>query len=697
MDIKEIAIPFAEDTLTLQVGKYAQKSDVSVFARLGDTCVLVTLVAGSQRDDMDYLPLFIEYVEKLYAGGRIKGSRWVKREGKPSDDAVLTRRLIDRGIRPLFPKTVKREVQIIITLLSLDNVHSPEILSSIAASAALHLSHLPWNGPIATSRVGYVVSEEDKKGTFVVNPSEEVQNYSKLDLVVTSNKDKVLMIETESEIISEDIITQAIELALVENRKVIEKIEEFARDAGRQKEEAPKASSLTEVVTLLKKDYARQIEAIMGAKNNEDVDDKILTQDLVNTVYDAFATKYEKNLISQAIFEVVRERIRTDVLSEGKRVDGRKLDEVRPLFIETSILPRTHGSAVFQRGRTQVLSIATLGSPTLEQLIEGPEGKQAKRYMHHYYSPPYSYGEVGRMMFPSAREIGHGALAEKAIEPVLPTEDVFPYVIRIVSEVLSSNGSTSMASTCGSTLALMDAGVPIKAPVAGISIGLIYKSDDEYTLLTDIAGIEDFTGDMDFKVAGTEAGITAVQLDVKNDGLTMKMIKETLVRARTARLFILEKMAKIISAPRGQISQYAPKVVMLTPPEDKIGEIIGPGGKNIKNIIAKTETDINITDDGKVSIAGLDQKSVDMAVEMIKGVYRKIEIGEEFDATVKRIMPFGAFVEMLPGKEGLVHVSQMAKGFVKDPHDIVSVGDTVHVKVLNTDPQGRISLSMLKE
>lgn len=692
MNIVEETLALGDKTLTLQIGKLAQAADVSILGRLGDTCVLVTVVVGPERSDIDYFPLTVEYAEKLYAGGRIKGSRWVKREGKPSDDAVLIARLIDRSIRPLFPKNYKKQVQVIITLLSIDGVNSPEIVSAIAVSAALHLSQVPWQGPIATIRMGYIKTNGDEKGTLVVNPDEEDQKFSQLDLVVSSTAEKVVMIETKAEIVEDDIIIEAITKAHETNQKIIAFLQNLQKKIGKQKEAFDDTSPHEKIVQLLKKDYLSNIDSMI-AKDEKQNEDK---NALIEEIYAENSQEFDKKQIAAAITQYTYQRIKEQILKDKKRPDGRAADQIREIYTETSVLPRTHGSAIFQRGQTQVLSIATLGAPTLEQLIEGPEGEEAKSYIHHYYMPPYSVGEVGRMGFPSRREVGHGALAEKAIEPVLPKKAVFPYAIRVVSEVLSSNGSTSMASACGSSLALMDAGVPIISAVAGISIGLVSRSDEDYVLLTDIAGIEDFAGEMDFKIAGTDKGITAIQLDVKNNGLTEKMINETFQRARQAITYILDKMNKTIDKPRKEISAYAPQVVMLYPPSDKIGEIIGPGGKNIKQIIAKTQTDIDVSDDGSVSITGLDKNMVKQAVELVKNVYREIKPGEQFEGEVKRILPFGAFVEFLPGKEGLVHVSRMGRGYVKDAHDVVKIGDKLRVRVSQIDPQGRINLETTK-
>ncbi len=694
MNIIEDSIEINGQKLTLQTGKLAKAATSSVFARLGDTCVLVTVTAGRDHEDIDYLPLSVEYVEKLYAGGRIKGSRWVKREGRASDDAVLKARLIDRSIRPLFPKNYRRDVQVIVTLLSVDGVNSPDMLSAIAVSAALHISSIPWNGPISTIRIGYV--KNNGEGTFMVNPTEGDELYSGLDLVVSSSKEKVIMIETTAEEFSEKLVFEGIRLAKKENKKIIEFIEKLQKKVGAQKEIADKPLFDEKLLQILKKDFKKNLDELILKKAEKEFDDVEALQVVVDEVMEKYKDEFDKKMVAKAIDYLTKQMIREKVLKTKKRIDGRKADEVREISAEVSVLPRTHGSAIFQRGDTQVLSIVTLGAPSLEQLIESPEGEEAKSYIHHYYMPPYSVGETGRIGFPSRREIGHGALAEKAIEQVLPSSKEFPYTIRVVSEVMSSNGSTSMASTCGSSLALMDAGVPIKAPVAGIAMGLFTKSDTDYLILTDIMGIEDFSGEMDFKVAGTEKGITAIQLDVKNTGLTDKIIEEVLKKAKVARLFILDKMKKGIDTPRKEISQFAPKVVVLTPPQEKIGEIIGPGGKNIRALIARTQTDINVSDDGKVTISGIDKTKVDEAAQAIGNITRVVEVGEEFEGEVKRILPFGAFVEFLPGKEGMVHVSKMGAGYVKTPFDVVKIGQKVKVKVYQIDQQGRINLQMIK-
>jgi len=696
MKSSEETLVINKQPLKLQFGKFAQSVDTSVFATLGDTAVLVTIAVGAENPAIDYFPLSVEYVEKLYAGGLIKGSRWIKREGRPSDEAVLTGRLIDRSIRPLFPKLFKKQVQIVITLLSVDGVNSPEIVSAIATSAALAVSSVPWEGPISTTKVGYIPSPENKNGTFVLNPSDEEQEYSFLELVVSSTSEKVVMIETQAGMLSENIIEEGIEMAKKENKKIIDFIAGIVKKIGKTKSEIPNDEANKDIESIIAKSYKSDLtEAMKEAAITPGTNSPALNE-IIDRIFEETEGKYDKKKILGIVTKYNYEQIRKNILDKKKRPDGRKVDEVRNIDVEVGLLPRTHGSALFQRGQTQVISISTIGSTTLEQLIEGPEGKDTKRYIHHYSDGPYSYGQTGRMMGPSRRAIGHGALAEKAIEPVLPTAEEFPYAIRVVSEILAENGSSSMGSICGSSLSLMDAGVPIKSAVAGVAMGIVTKSDTEYEILTDIVGLEDFSGEMDFKVAGTSNGITAIQLDVKNKGLTKEMIHNIFERAKLARLYILEHMNKVLSKARLDISQYAPKVVILTPPSDKIGDIIGPGGKNIRALIARTKTEINIEDDGKVVISGIDRKGVQDAVNTISDMTREVQVGEEFEGEVKRILPFGAFVECIPGQEGLVHVSKMSDQFVKDPSKIVSLGQRVKVKVIQIDSQGRINLQLIK-
>ncbi len=690
----EESIDINGQKFTLQVGKLARAADVSVLSRIGDTCVLVTLTTAPAKEDIDYLPLQVEYVEKLYAGGRIKGSRWVKREGRPTDEAVLIARLVDRGIRPLFPKSYRRAIQIVMTLLSVDGVNSPDIVAANGAYAAVHLSSLPCTGPLSITRVGYV-QNDGKEGTYEINPDDEILQFSKLDLLVTSLNDKVVMIETQAEEVPEEAILNGIKAAKDQNAKIASFVDSFRAKVGLEKEKFVDQPVDEKLAKIIKTEFKKDLDALIAQFASKEFADKNAVNAFVDSVIARYPEEYDKKTVAKTIDYVSLKTIKENVLKTRKRVDGRDADTIRDIDIQLSLLPRTHGSAVFKRGDTQVLSIATLGAPSLHQLIENPEGEESKTYIHHYYMPPYSVGEVGRVGFSSRREIGHGALAEKAIEPILPTQKDFPYTIRVVSEVLSSNGSTSMASTCGSSLALMDAGVPTKEAVSGIAMGLYGDPDSDHMILTDIMGIEDFSGDMDFKVTGSKNGITAIQLDVKNKGLSDEFIEETLKRAKKARLFILDKMVAAISGPRKELSQFAPKVVVLTPPQDKIGEIIGPGGKNIRGLIARTETDIDVSPEGVVTISGIDKDKVELAAKQIENQIREIQEGEIFEGEVVRILPFGAFVELLPGKDGMVHVSKMGKGFVKHPEDVVKIGQKVKVRVYQIDAQNRVNLELL--
>jgi len=693
-----VTVEFGGKQLTLETGALAPQATSSILARLGDTMVLATVVEGQDREDLGYFPLSVEYVERLYAGGRIKGSRWVKREGRPSDESILIGRLIDRSIRPLFPKTYKKEVQVVVTVLSVDGENEPDILSIIAVSAALAISPIPWNGPVGAIRMGYVHDKETGAGEVLANPTTTESLLSSLDLVVSQGRDKTLMIESGALQVPEEVFVTAIKRAHEETGKLITFIEELAKNIGQKKVEVPQNVSLYELIKRLEKGYADEIARLAPAlAMKESGSDE--TKALVDNIYDELKIaepkeELDKKLIAQAVEYILFQSIRKAVISKKERPDGRAVDEIRPLGAQVGILPRTHGSAIFQRGLTQTLTVATLGSPRMEQLIESAEGEASKRYIHHYSMPPYSVGEAGRIGTPSRREIGHGALAERALGPVIPSKEKFPYTIRVVSEILSSNGSTSMAATCGSTLALMDAGVPIESPVAGISIGMM-SDEKDYVLLTDIIGLEDFSGDMDFKVAGTEKGVTAIQLDVKVPGLTVQQITETFERAKAARTQILEKMLATIPQSRTEVSEYAPKIEVLQIPVEKIGEVIGPGGRVIKNIIATTGATVDVEDDGTVTISGTEDEAVNKAVEWVKGLTREVQVGEVFEGPVKRILPFGAFVEILPGKEGMVHVSKMAQGFVKNPEEVVQIGNTVKVRVVEIDDQGRINLSML--
>ncbi len=684
----EKSIEVAGRPLSLQTGKLAGQTDAAVEARYGDTVLLATVATAGPRDDIDYFPLSVEYEERLYAGGRISSSRFIKREGRPTETAVLTGRLIDRSIRPLFPKDYFNEVQVMITVLSVDQENDPSTLALIAASAALSISSIPWDGPIAAVRVG---TFEDK---LIINPSKEQSGESKLNVLVASNKDLVVMIEADAIEAQEDAAFKAISEAFENTKPIIGLIEDFAKEVGREKQ--------TYETVSFDKEKGDKISAYIKSEIIPSLSDPAQASDerwsdiQIARLHKEFGEKLEvsKKELSDLLAEEFKVYVRSKVLDEGVRLDGRGVDEVRPLSMETGLLPRTHGSGLFNRGATQVLSVVTLGSPSLQQLIESMNGEETKKYMHHYNFPPFSTGEAKRVGSPGRREIGHGALAEKALTPVLPSQEDFPYAIRVVSEVLSSSGSTSMAAASGSSLALMDAGVPISSPVTGIAIGLI-TDEKKYVVMTDIAYSEDANGDMDFKVAGTKNGITAIQLDMKVHGISFEIVKEALDKAKTARLHILEEMTKAIDGPRKELSQYAPRVESIKVDPTKIGQIIGSGGKVINEIIAKTGAAIDIDDDGTVTISGVNPESIAQAKEWVESLVKEVKPGEVYEGEVKRLMTFGAFVEVLPGKEGLVHISQMAPERVEKVEDVVSVGQKVKVRVIEIDDQHRINLSML--
>lgn len=674
--------------VTLEVGRLAEQANASVLVRYGDTMLLATIVSAG-RQDIDYLPLYVEYVERLYAGGRIKGSRWVKREGRPSEEAILTARLVDRSIRPLFPKDYKNEVQVIITVLSVDGENDPDIPAIWATSAALAISDIPWQGPVGAMRIGYV--PKNSKGSFVVNPTYQDLDYSLMDLIVSGREGKTIMLEGEAQEVSEEVLLKAIDTAQKEIKQVVQLIKELAKEVGKKKQVVEKEKIDPKLVKSVEKEVSKQIDNILLAMAKNEA------RESIREIKEALAEKHEeekKRDINRTVDDLVKKSVREQIVKKGKRVDGRKADEIRPIEIEAGLLPRTHGSAMFRRGQTQVLTVTTLGSPSLKQLIESMEGEETKRYIHHYYMPPFSLGETGRIGWPARREIGHGDLAERALLGVIPSEDKFPYTVRVVSEVMSSNGSTSMAAVCGSVLSLMDAGVPIKAPVAGVAMGLIEEGEKQ-VILTDILGLEDFNGEMDFKLAGTKKGLTAVQMDVKNHGVGLELLKKAVVRAKKGRLFILKKMLAVLPASRAQISKFAPKIKVIHIPVDKIGEVIGPGGRTIKGLIDETGATIDVEDDGTVNVSAPEKKAVDQAIAKIEGLTREVQVGEIFEGEVKRIQPFGAFVEVLPGKDGLVHISRMSTEYVKDPNEVVKVGDKVKVEVFEIDERGRINLTMI--
>ena len=677
--------------LKLETGKLANQANAAVVASWGETVVLATVAAQPMVEDPGYFPLSVEFVEKHYAGGRISSSRFIKREARPSDEAVLTGRLIDRSIRPLFPKEFRNEVQVIVTVLSIDQSNDPDILGLIAASAALSISSIPWNGPLGVARIG------EAEGKLMINPTIEELENSNLDLFVAATKDKVAMIETKANQVADEVIFNAIKEAHANSQSIISLIEEFTKEAGRQKQTY---STLAEEVeeALLKEVKQVTKERIEQAL----FDEKTAWHDsMADQIKAELTTKYTEvltPLIISGVFDKVAKEIMNDlVLGQGKRVDGRAMTDVRPIDIEVGILPRTHGSALFSRGDSQILSVVTLGAPSLGQTIEGMEGERIKRFMHYYNMSinPFSTGEVKRIAAPNRRDVGHGALGEKALEPVIPTEDKFPYAIRIVSEVLGANASTSQAAICASSLALFDAGVPIE-PVAGIALGLItdHENPNKFQVITDMRAVEDFYGEMDFKVAGTKNGITAIQMDTKLEGISFEIVEEALKQGKIAREFILDTMTKAIAAP-GEMSPHAPRVEIIHIKPEEIGMLIGPGGKNINGIIAKTGAQIDIEDDGTVMVSAVSADSIKAALESIEGQFKQVTVGEEFTGKVVRLAAFGAFVNILPGKDGLVHISQMAPGHVEKPEDIVSEGQEVKVRVTEVSPEGKIGLSML--
>jgi len=684
MKIVEKTLKLGGRELQLRHGEYAEQADGAVVAQLGDTIVLATCAVGLESD-RDYFPLSVEYSERLYAGGKIKGSRWVKRDGRPSDEEILTARVIDRSIRPLFPKGFKREVQVVVTVLSVDLENQAADLAPIAAAAAVEVSSLMWSGPVSILRVGL------KDGKTIINPLTSDLENSDIDLIVSSTADSVVMIEAGAKEVSEEVILDGIETAHKESQKVIKLIKDLAKEVGKEKIkfEAPHASAALE----------KQVKKIVGDKIAPIVEKMAQKEngfeefmELKNAVIEEVGE--EEGMLAGEVVEKMLKTFIRDMILTGTRPDGRKHTEIRELTSKVGVLPRTHGSGMFKRGSTQVLTVATLGAPSMGLLLESAEGEDEKRYIHHYEMPPYATGETGRVGAPNRREIGHGALAERALVPVIPSQEEFPYTIILKSEVFSSNGSSSMASTCGSTLALMDAGVPISAPVSGIAMGIVLESTKKYAILSDIMGIEDFNGDMDFKVTGTEKGITAMQMDVKTLLLTPEILKEAIMQAKEGRAFILKNMIETISKPNTNVSVYAPKITSINIDPEKIGTIIGPGGKTIKALSADTGAEINVNDDGTVNVSGVDQAGVAKAIETIQNMVKEVEAGEIYEGEVKRIESFGAFIEILPGKDGMVHVSDMSDDFVKDANDVVSIGDKVQVRVKEIDRMGRINLSM---
>jgi polyribonucleotide nucleotidyltransferase len=679
----------AGQTFTLETGFLAPQADAAVVVRCGDSMVLVTVVRSKEvRAGIDFFPLVVDFEERMYAAGRIPGHRFLRREGRPSDQAILTARLIDRSIRPLFPKGALNDVQVIVTALSFDYENSLDILGLLGASAALTISDIPFDGPVAGVRIGLFDDE------FVVNPPFKKLEASKLDLVVASTKDAVVMIEAGAHQVPERKMMDAIMKAYEVAQPLIEMQEELREMVGKDKVPFTTLLPDEELTAAIKERYGTAIrESVLQASKElretkvKELRDQVVAE-LMETV-----PEDKQALLPLSFDEALHRIVREMILDEGIRPDGRSYSDIRPITCAVGISPRAHGSGLFQRGETQVLTIATLGATSEEMLVETIlEEEITKRFMHQYNFPPYSTGEVRPLRGPSRREIGHGALAERALEPVIPDEDTFPYTIRLVSEVLSSNGSTSMASVCGSTLALMDAGVPITAPVAGISIGLVME-DGRYALLTDIQGTEDAHGDMDFKIAGTRDGITAIQLDLKIKGLPFEVMERAFERAKEAREFILDKMAEVIDKPRPELPSHAPRIISVKIPTEKIGEVIGPRGKHIKHIQRETDAIIDIQPDGTVFITCPSLEQAEKAAEMVKLYAADPEVGKVYKGRVTRILPFGALVEILPGKEGLLHISQISHERITSVSDVLKVGDEIEVKVLGVEPDGKITLS----
>lgn len=676
---------------SVEIGKVAKQANGAALVRYGDTMVLVTAcVSKEPRQGISFFPLTVDYEERFYSVGKIPGG-FIKREGRPSERAILSARLIDRPIRPLFPKGFRNDVHIVATVMSVDHDNTPEIPAMIGASIALTISDIPFMGPIAGVKVGRI------DGEFIINPTSEQMETSDIDLSVAGTSEAVMMVEAGAKEVPEDVMLDAIMTGHEAIKKITAWQEEIAKAIGKPKMEAPLFLVSEEVEQAISDNFADELETAFRVKEKKERE--IAIDAVKEEVMKYFAEQWDegefaerRGEVSEAFHKILKEKVRKLILTEQIRPDGRKPDEIRPISCEIGILPRAHGSGLFTRGQTQALSVTTLGTISDEQILDGLGVDGSKRYMHHYNFPPYSVGETGFMRGPGRREIGHGALGERALLPVIPNEDEFPYTIRVVSDVLESNGSSSQASICGSTISLMHAGVPIKAPVSGIAMGLI-KEKDEIEVLSDIQGMEDALGDMDFKVAGTTAGVTALQMDIKVGGVSRGILERALKQAKEGRMFILGKMLEVIDQPRKTLSPYAPRIITMDIAPDKIRSVIGPGGKIIKKIVEETGVKIDIEDDGHVFIASVDGEAGDKAKQWIERLTADVEIGNIYMGTVTRIMNFGAFVEILPGKEGLVHISKLDEKRVNKVEDVVSVGDEILVKVTEIDNQGRVNLS----
>ncbi len=672
-------------TITVETGKLAGLAGGAVTVRCGDTMILATATSSSTvREGMDFFPLTVDYEERLYAAGKIPGG-FFKREGRPSEAAILLCRLADRSIRPLFPKGMRNEVQIVVTALSADQEHYLDILSIIGASAALTISNIPFDGPVGAVRIGYA------DGKLLINPTATEMENSALDLRLAGTADAVVMVEAGADEVREDVMLEALEAGHEAYLSVIHLQEQMRQAVGKPKSEFPLFQPGEQVVQAVEQWLGDRVKQALEKVGDKQARGEVLDA-LRAEVVESLGEEHAEVDVLEAFDRHLKKVVRSAILERGYRPDGRDQKTIRPISVEVGLLPRTHGSGLFTRGETQVLTIATLGTASDEQIIDGLGTEEKKRYMHHYNFPPYSTGEARRMRGPGRREIGHGALAERAILPMLPTEEEFPYTLRLVSEVLSSNGSTSMASVCASALSLMDAGVPIRAPVAGIAMGLV-KEGERFVVLTDIQGMEDHLGDMDFKVAGTASGITALQMDIKTKGIDTGILQQALSQAREARLFVLDKMLAVIKEARPELSPYAPRITLIKIDPEKIGAVIGPGGKTIRGIIAETGAKIDVEEDGTVYVASTDQEGSEKAVQMIRRLTEEAEVGKIYTGKVVRTTDFGAFVEILPGQDGLVHISQLADYHVRSVEDVVKLGDDIMVMVIDIDREGKIKLS----
>lgn len=695
---KTFSMNLAGRELKIQTGLLANQSHGAVTVSLGDTVVFSSAMMGNAREGADFFPMMVDYEEKYYAAGKIKGSRFVKREGKPSERAVLNSRLIDRPIRPLFPKGMVNDVQLICTVLSADLEVEPGTTALIAASAALSISGMPFQGPAGAVRMGLIVDESGKE-QLIVNPTYKQIEGGKLDLVVAGTAEAITMVEAAASEVPEETMLKALEMAHAEIKKICALQEEFKAAYKKEDRVPTMAAESDEASKAVESTITKAMMDDVSGKTKGEVKAKI------HALEDMLAEKFKeqieaetlsKKALNEELNYMLEQNMRENILTKEIRLDGRKIDEIRPINIMTGVLPRPHGSALFQRGETQALSITTLGAPGAAQIVDTMDEDVEKRYMHHYNFPPYSVGEVKPLRGPSRRDIGHGDLAERSLIPVLPSKEEFPYTIWVVSEIMSCNGSSSMASVCGSTLSLMHAGVPIKKPVAGIAMGLISRNKDiaqGYKILTDIQGMEDFAGDMDFKVTGTKDGINALQMDIKVKGLSIEVMREALQKARNARLFIIDKILEVMPEPNKQLSKYAPLIMKVQINPDLIKVVIGKGGETIQKITAECGVEIDIEDTGLVVITAKDQESGTKAVEWVKRITYQPKVGDEFDGKITRVMDFGAFVEFLPGKEGLVHISQLAWARVNRVEDVVKMGDTIRVKLMEVDDQGRYNLS----